>query len=246
MLYAIKNCLLPMALLVLTSGVAKAEPVGELTAVQTNIDRNGTVAKIGTGIALGDTLVSNGTGLGMIVFIDQSSAKIGPNSRLVIDDFVYSGGTGKSTVRMDRGVTRFYGGRISKKGVMAITTPNVVLAVRGGIVDVSVSGGVSIATLRAGKLTCKAGGTTKVITKPGIACTTDSNGLRIGKPGVFKVLNPAIGTGDSEGIDSAGLCSGKASSRLPFCQSRNGQLPGGGSQGSSGVTHLPPVGKGYY
>lgn len=246
MQHVLKTLLLPAVLSISLTGLAMADSVGSLTAVQTNVDRNGTVAKIGTGIALGDTLVSNGTGLGMIVFIDQSSAKIGPNSRLVIDDFVYSGGTGKSTVRMDRGVTRFYGGRISKKGVMAITTPNVVLAVRGGIVDVSVSGGVSIATLRAGKLTCTAGGVTKVITKPGMACTSDSSGLQIGKPGLFKVLNPAIGTGDSGGLDTAGLCSGKASSRLPFCQSRNGQLPGGGSQGSPGATRLPPIGKADY
>ncbi|PWV99949.1 FecR family protein [Hoeflea marina] len=243
---SIKTFLLPLALMAWTTGTAMADSVGELTAVQTNVDRNGTVAQIGSGISLGDTLVSNTTGLGMIVFIDQSSAKIGPNSRLVIDDFVYSGGTGKSAVRMDRGVTRFYGGRISKKGAMSITTPNVVLAVRGGIVDVSVAGGVSIATLRAGKLTCTAGGVTKVITKPGMACTSDSNGLRIGKTGVFKVLNPAIGTGDSDGIDSAGLCSGKASSRLPFCQSRNGQLPGFGSQGSRTILRIPPIRKGDY
>lgn len=214
---------------------AAAQEVGRMTAVQTSVQRNGSPLSVGAGITIGDSLASNATGLGMIVFIDQSSAKIGPNSRLVIDRFVFPGDTsGKSAMRMDRGVTRFYGGRISKKGTMQITTPHMVLAVRGGIVDISVSKGSSIATLRAGKLTCQSGGATKVITKPGFSCT--SNGVQLGttrKGTDFSILDStaAIAGTDQPGSTGPGPnarapCTRNASDRMDRCRSRDGQLPG--------------------
>lgn len=213
---------------------AGAQEVGRMTAVQTSVERNGNPLSVGAGIALGDALASNATGLGMIVFVDQSSAKIGPNSRLVIDDFVYGGGSGTSGVRMDRGITRFYGGRISKKGTMQITTPHVVLAVRGGIVDVAVSGGSSVATLRAGKLTCRSNGVTKVITKPGFSCVSNGAGLGTARNSVdFSILDSTAAIAGTDqpgsagpGPDASAPCTRNASDRMDRCRSRDGQLPG--------------------
>ena len=112
------------------------------------------VIGVGAGISLGDRLRSNATGLGLIVFKDQSSVKLGPNSNLTIDEFVYSpGSNGNFGITMDRGVSRFFGGQVSKKGEMKITTPHVILGVRGGIVDTQVDGGETTGILRAGKLT---------------------------------------------------------------------------------------------
>lgn len=157
---------------------ARAETVGKLTAVQTDISRSGKSLAAGSGIVLGDTLVSDATGLGMIVFNDQSSARVGPNSQLTIDEFVYSGGSGSATVRMDRGVSRFFGGRISKKGSLSVRTPHVVLAVRGGIIDVESNASGTSATLRAGKLVCRtASGAQVIITKPGFSCLADGRKL---------------------------------------------------------------------
>lgn len=238
-----------LILLAAATAMASAESVGRMTAVQTSVARDGVALAKGAGIALGDTLESNSTGLGMIVFNDQSSAKIGPNSRLVIDDFVYGGtASAASAVRMDRGITRFYGGRISKKGRMEITTPHVVLAVRGGIVDVTVAGGRSVATLRAGKLTCSAGGTTTVITKPGYSCVSDGGRLAATKNAAdFAILDSrsAIAGTDEPGatgpgLAAAGPCIAAASDRSDRCVSREGQLPGkrpetGGRSRQSGI-----------
>lgn len=52
-----------------------AETVGSMTAYQTNIIRNDREAmNVGAAVELGDQLRSNITGLGMLVFRDESSA----------------------------------------------------------------------------------------------------------------------------------------------------------------------------
>ena len=86
----------------MTAGGALAAAVGTTTAYQTNIVRNnaGTIG-VGADIFLGDRLKSNSTGLGMIVFDDESSAKIGPNSNLTIDEFVYNPGSRSGKIGRD-------------------------------------------------------------------------------------------------------------------------------------------------
>lgn len=219
-----------------------AETVGKMTAVQTQVRKAGSgVMNIGSGVSMGDRLSSNATGLGMIVFKDQSSAKLGPNSVLTIDEFVYGGGGGGSFgISMDRGVSRFYGGQVSKKGQMKVTTPHVILGVRGGIVETKVEGGKTVGILRAGKLTCFLNDQVQVITKPGFACVSDGGNLQVVKfPNALEVLDsPAEIAGTNvpgqrgPGIEVDAGCSGAGASLMPACQSRNGQLPtpGGGSR----------------
>lgn len=219
----------------LTCSGALAETVGKMTAVQTEVSKAGAgVIGIGAPIAMGDQLRSNATGLGMIVFRDESSAKLGPNSRLTIDEFVYSpGSAGSLGISMDRGVSRFYGGQVSKKGEMKISTPHVILGVRGGITDISVEAGQSVAILRAGKLTCTVNGVTRVITKPGFACIADGSSLNVSKTNnSFEVLDSMAriaGTGQPGargpglGVDTG--CASAGSFTSASCTSRNGQLP---------------------
>ncbi len=220
---------------------AFAESVGKLTAVQTQVRKAGTgVIGVGAGVALGDRLRSNATGLGLIVFQDQSSVKLGPNSNLTIDEFVYSpGSSGNFGISMDRGVSRFFGGQVSKKGKMKITTPHVILGVRGGIVDAKIEGGETIGILRAGKLTCVIEGETRVITKPGFACVSNGDSISVIKlPNVLDILDsPArIAGTNAPGNKGPGLevdagCAGAGASLIPACQSQNGQLPNPGTTG---------------
>ncbi|TDH38165.1 hypothetical protein E2A64_03320 [Pseudohoeflea suaedae] len=229
---------------------ALAETVGRVTALQTSVSRGGQALSEGSGISLGDRLRSNDTGLGVILFKDQSSAKIGPNSSLTIDDFVYGAGAGSTGIRMDRGITRFFGGQISKKGRMQITTPHVVLAVRGGIVDLAV-GSQTVATLRAGKLTCSANGVTKVITKPGFSCVADNGGLSTMRSAFnFSILdstNKVAGTNEpgtrGPDVDAKAPCSGPAAFLVDRCKSRDAQLPGGVT-GGRGSPRIPSTGGG--
>lgn len=216
---------------------ATAEGVGTMTAFQTVIKRlNGPSLGVGAEIFLNDRLRSNNTGLGMIVFLDESSAKIGPNSNLTIDEFVYDPGTrrGSSTIRADSGLTRFYGGQISKRGRMNIRTPHMVLGVRGGIADISVERRTSEGILRAGQLTCRLGRIKKIITKPGFSCISNGSTIDVGPAGrsrhaVLDSTDRIAGTGipgdRGSGIDGRAGCSSRAGTFLKRCASRDGSIP---------------------
>lgn len=216
---------------------ANAQAVGTMTAFQTVVDRpNGPALGVGAEIFLNDRLRSNATGLGMIVFDDESSAKIGPNANLTIDEFVYDPKTrrGSSTIRADSGLTRFYGGQISKRGRMNVRTPHMVLGIRGGIADVSVDNGVSESILRAGQMTCSLGGERRIITKPGFSCASDGSRLIVGPAGAnrFAILDSTdriAGTGlpgrsgKLTEVDKG--CASKAGTALQDCVSRDGRIP---------------------
>lgn len=241
-----------MAVIAIGAGLTTfsyGETIGQITALQTSVTRGGKALAAGAQISLGDHLVSNETGLGVILFKDQSSAKIGPNSSLIIDEFVF-GDHGTSSIRIDRGITRFFGGKFSKKGSMKISTPHVVLAVRGGIIDVGVTGGQSITTLRAGKMTCSVNEQSTIITNPGMSCVSDGNGVQVQSGGgnftILDSTNKIAGT-DEPGtkgpdLDTNAPCSGLASFLRDECQSRSGQLPGGNIRGGAAGSNPPTIG----
>ncbi|MEZ5877148.1 MAG: hypothetical protein R3D43_04930 [Tepidamorphaceae bacterium] len=173
----------------------------------------------------------------MIVFDDESSAKIGPNSNLTIDEFVYNPGSrsGKIGISVKSGLTRFYGGQVSKGGTMQITTPHMVLGARGGIIEVVVLNGITIAILRAGRMTCEVNGVRKVVTNPGYACTSEDGELKVGYGGIdpFPILDSidqVAGTGvpgsPGGGIDISAFCASAIGANLSACQSTDGSLPG--------------------
>lgn len=74
-------------------------------------------------------------GVTQILFVDGTNLTVGPNSDLTIDRFVYNPETsvGEIVGKLSRGVLRFVGGRVSKRGKVAISTPVAVIGVRGGI-----------------------------------------------------------------------------------------------------------------
>lgn len=231
-----------------------AETVGSMTAYQTNIIRNdGEAMNVGAGVELGDQLRSNITGLGMLVFRDESSAKIGPNTSLTIDGFVYNPGSrsGKIDIRMNSGLARFYGGQVSKGGDMQVATPHMVLGARGGIIEVLVMAGQTVGILRAGRMTCMMNGRKLVITNPGHACTSDNDKLLTGYGGIdaFPILDSIdriAGTGlpgePGPGLNVSAICASALGNSLKACKSSDGALPGVATEFPDSQT--PPVGSG--
>ena len=136
-------------------------------------------------------------------------------------------------------MSRFFGGQVSKKGKMQITTPHVILGVRGGIVDTKIEGGRTTGILRAGKLTCSIDGEVRVITKPGFACVSDGGSISVVKlQNAMDILDsPAhiAGTnvpGDKgPGLEVDAGCAGPGASLIHACQSMNVQLPTPGTTG---------------
>jgi len=227
---------------------ATAADVGTLTAEKATISRGGARVRAGTGIALGDRLASNATGSGMIVFQDESSARLGPNAVLTVDEFVYDPSRRKGTVRLRQtnGLARIHGGQISKRGKSEVRTPHIVLGVRGGIVDVAVSGGQSIATLRGGLMVCQAGGKKRTVTNPGISCISDGQTLtvqRLANTGRQLVTPASQGSGSVEpggGTYGGAHCASANASAL--CNSRDGGLPRPGTDPTNGSTSGGPSG----
>ena len=79
--------------------------------------------------------VQTGNGRVEITFIDDSTVKVTEHSKLVIDDFVYSGkpSTSRMALKFAAGTARFATGQSGKmnKGNINLRTPTATIAVRG-------------------------------------------------------------------------------------------------------------------
>jgi ferric-dicitrate binding protein FerR (iron transport regulator) len=119
--------------------IASAEPVGNTSAIIPNASQ---VPPQGsrTDLKLRDPIIRNAElataerGALEVTFLDGSKLTMGQNSRLTVDEYVYSGpgGTGKQTVRYTKGIFRFVSGSIPKDNVK-IETPTVTIGIRGTI-----------------------------------------------------------------------------------------------------------------
>ena len=117
------------------------EKVGVNSAVNTNAA--GTIPGgatqrlvVGEKVVFNEHIVTDLGGQAQILFLDQSSMTIGPNSDLMIDAFVYDPNTGSGTLTMSatKGVMRFVGGKLSKlENAVTMQTPCATIGVRGGV-----------------------------------------------------------------------------------------------------------------
>ena len=104
----------------------------------------GTVRALGTGndVIFNERITTEAKGQADILFVDRSALTIGPNSDLVIDEFVYSPdtGTGKLAASATKGVFRFVGGALSKNpDSVTIKTPAAIVGVRGGVIMLAIN-----------------------------------------------------------------------------------------------------------
>ncbi len=130
---------LALAAALLAGGAAEAE-IGVLAAV--NRDMTGArPSEAPRPVFIRDALVTNeristsADGGGQILFLDQTSMTISPNSDIVLDKYVYDpeAKTGEIGVSLARGALRLVGGRITKSSVAQVTTPSATIGIRGGI-----------------------------------------------------------------------------------------------------------------
>lgn len=90
-----------------------------------------------------ERIVSTGGGGGQVLFLDQTSLTIAPNSEVVLDKYVYDpdSDSGEMTVTVLKGAMRFVGGRISKTSPATIRTPSATIGIRGGMGNITVGDG---------------------------------------------------------------------------------------------------------
>jgi hypothetical protein len=89
----------------------------------------------GTNVVFKERIQTQWAGHTQILFLDQSTLTVAPNSEIVLDEFVYdpSTGTGRQAFSLGKGMLRFIGGAISHTVGMTIDTPTTSLTIRGGI-----------------------------------------------------------------------------------------------------------------
>lgn len=164
--------LLALALLATTALAtpAFADSVG--TAGAANKTSSGTppggssrVIEIGAQVVRNEKIETSPSGSVQLLFIDKTSLNIGPNSTIVIDEFVYNpvDSTGKLAITMGRGVLRVVGGQATHTGGATITTPAAAIGIRGGIATIKVDKSGTRAINNFGSMTMSSGGTVQPV-----------------------------------------------------------------------------------
>ncbi len=143
-----------------TSVFAATPPSGVAIAVVQQAEANGgagnRVLQQNGPVYSGDAIVTGPIGQAQVKFRDNTKLVVGPNSRLVIDAFIFSGNTArKLSINALKGAFRFISGN-SRHDAYEIKTPTATIGVRGTQIDVSVTAGVVIYSGAAD--VCKRGG----------------------------------------------------------------------------------------
>lgn len=206
---------------------ARAESVG--TAGAANVVSSGTppggavrTIQIGEQIVRNEKINTSTTGSVQVAFIDKTSLNIGPNSTLVIDEFVFSpaAASGKLTLSLAKGLLRVVGGQATHTGGAEVITPVATIGIRGGIATIgycaSASAGCRQAGLRVtnhfGQITVTtAGGATQTISRPGFTLTVGLDGAPSGSP--FRATQAEVNADNTQLTSNTGQSGG--SSTIP-------------------------------
>lgn len=108
---------------------------------QVSPDTASRVLFVGSDVFRDETIRTDASGQVHLMFLDQSSLTIGPNSELVIDHFIYDPETnrGDLSISAAKGILRFVGGALSKKGNVTVKTPLGNLGIRGAVVLIDIA-----------------------------------------------------------------------------------------------------------
>ncbi|MEX2454592.1 MAG: FecR domain-containing protein [Rhodospirillaceae bacterium] len=124
---------------------AFAQEIGSVAAVNRDIEGTppGTPSRallLGDRLISNERLVSSPNGSGQMLFLDQTSLTVSPNSDITLDKYVYDpdSETGEIGVTVARGVMRMIGGRITKSNDATVETPTATIGIRGGIALIAV------------------------------------------------------------------------------------------------------------
>jgi hypothetical protein len=155
---------------VLLAGPAFADAAGVAKGVDPQADAlskgQTKTLVVGADIFIGDKLTTGPEGLVQIVFADNTKLAVGPNSSLLIEDYLVrnNGTAGKFAIDMLGGSFRFITGT-GPKSAYQINTPTGTIGVRGTIFDVFVDivTGQAWVMMYRGVTAMQSGGDTKLL-----------------------------------------------------------------------------------
>lgn len=123
-----------------------AEEIGEALAVADSATASGAGGDrqlaSGSQVYLGDTIATDAEGEAQLLFSDGTRMVVGPNSQMVLDEYVFRSGAAenKFAVRALGGAFRFFTGE-SPSDAYEIHTPSGTMGVRGTSFDIAVTTG---------------------------------------------------------------------------------------------------------
>ena len=127
-----------------STATTAADRIGEALAVVDRASASGEVGQrallAGTEVYLGDTVETDGQGEAQLLFTDGTRMVVGPDSLMVLDEYVFRGGAAenKFAVRALSGAFRFFSGN-SPSDAYEIRTPSGTMGVRGTEFDIAVT-----------------------------------------------------------------------------------------------------------
>ena len=131
-------------------------------------------------LILNERITTSNVGGGQVMFLDQTTLTLSPNSDILLDRYVYDPNAKVSDVSVTllKGAMRFVGGRITKTGVATIKTPSATIGIRGGIGHVAVDdpGGTKYLHIAGISSTITNGSGSVVVTREGGAVTVPPPG----------------------------------------------------------------------
>ncbi len=167
------------------SGVALAQDIGLVGAVNqtsqgTPPGRPSRMLNLGNNVIFKERIETSKVGSLQVAFVDKSTVSLGPDSNVVLDEYLYdpNGKTGKMLLTLGKGALRFVGGEISHQGNVEVRTPVGTVGVRGGAFTLTYDpGSRSLRILSSyGRLTISNAQGTQVITRPGYVSTMTGGG----------------------------------------------------------------------
>ena len=172
---------------------AATQPTGQVgiaSAVRPGVlsESNERVVYIGNAVTFGERFRTDSTGVIHILFMDRSSMTLGPNSELVIDEFVFRPEVqqGSIVVNLLKGSLRAVGGFISKfnnpfgKSAAQVRAPTATIGIRGGITLVEALPDSTRGVFLFGEhmqIFNPAGQLLHTVTRPGFSVTATANGV---------------------------------------------------------------------
>src|SRR5262249_51645042 len=143
---------------------------------------------LGQEVVFNERIATGEGGQTQVLFLDESTMSVGPNSDMVIDEFVYDprAGTGKLAANLTRGVFRFVGGKLSKQdNAVTMQTPSATIGIRGGVILVNLATGGKLEVIfvyGAGATITGTNGVAQTITRSGFEVTVSGPGASPSQP----------------------------------------------------------------
>jgi hypothetical protein len=192
---------------------------------------------LGTDVVRDETVQSSATGRGQLLFLDQTTLSLAPNTTIVLDRFVFDPdrGTGEIGLQLTEGALRFIGGTLSRQQDAVIRTPTSTIGIRGSSALILHQNGRTIVIFIAGNRVCvEADGERNCTSRQGGVLTEDGYQGRVA-PGFLAFV---LGL-----IDGAPVTAAQGAFGGGLLGTGPGGTPGSAGQGQSGagvVGAVPP------